>query len=90
MRINRQNRLTPARSRRDEQRANPETAAQPEIVAEPVAASAPPTPEPPRREHLYGSTYRVRITFDELMATRGYLGESVLAQRRRIVPPTDA
>ncbi|MCP3811359.1 hypothetical protein NLX62_03300 [Mycobacteriaceae bacterium Msp059] len=90
MRVNRRNRLTPARSRRGEQRANPETAAQPETVAEPVEASTPPTPEPPRREHLYGSTYRVRMSFDELMATRGYLGEQVLAQRRRTVRPTYA
>lgn len=52
---------------------------------EPVTEAA---PEPPRREHLFGSQYTVRMTFDELMATRGYTGEQVL-QRRRLVAPGD-
>lgn len=50
--------------------------------AVPVAA---PTPEPQRREHLFGSQYRVRMSFEELMQTRGYTGERVL---RRLAEPS--
>lgn len=61
-----------------------------ELTAPPEPAAAP-VPEPPRREHLYGSTYRVRMSFAELMRTRGHLGEQVLlAQRRSLASPTDA
>jgi hypothetical protein len=59
--------------------------------AEPVAApdtAPPPEPAPPRREHLYGSTYAVKMSFEELMKTRGYLGERVLQQRRSLAAPT--
>lgn len=55
-------------------------------LAEPEPATEP-APEPPRREHLYGSTYRVRMSFEELMATRGYIGQQAL--RRRLVSPND-
>lgn len=81
MRVNRVNRrrLTPARSRRAE------------TVAETVDAEPDAAPDPPHREHMFGSQYRVRMSFDELMGTRGYLGEQVLAQRRRrLVASTDA
>lgn len=66
-------------------------------IAEPVAASEPvetapvqpaPPPPPPRRQHLYGSTYAVKMSFEELMKTRGYLGERVLQQRRSLAAPT--
>lgn len=51
-------------------------------AAGPVTGTAPPpAPEPPRREHLYGSVYRVRQSFEETMAQRGYTGE--MAQYRR-------
>lgn len=44
--------------------------------------------EPPRRQHLYGSTYRVRMSFDELMTERGRTGTAGL-YRRSLVPPSD-
>lgn len=50
-----------------------------------AASDAVPTPELPRREHLFGSQYRVRMSFEELMQTRGYTGERVL---RRLAAPT--
>ena len=65
---------------------------------EPVAESAPGPAheaaperdaEPPRREHLYGSTYRVRMSFDELMTERGRTGIAGM-YRRSIAPPGDA
>lgn len=52
-----------------------------------IHAESPDTPEPPRREHLFGSQYRVRMSFNEVMATRGYTGQQVL--RRRLVTPND-
>lgn len=52
---------------------------------DPVRVAAP-TPEPPRREHLFGSQYRVRMPFEELMQTRGYTGERVL---RRLAEPSN-
>lgn len=65
----------------DRLRSRTAAATAPEAV--PGAA---PTPEPPRREHLFGSQYRVRMSFEELMQTRGYTGERVLRQRRLVVP----
>lgn len=59
------------------------TAARAASNAEPVIA---PTPEPSRREHLFGSQYRVRMSFAELMQTRGYTGERVL---RRLAAPSN-
>lgn len=72
---------------------------------EPVADTpdeAVPTPEPqpkpeseaavmppPHREHLYGSTYRVRMNFAELMAERGRTGTAA-AYRRSLAPRADA
>ncbi len=65
---------------------------------EPVAESAPcpaheaapeRDAEPPRREHLYGSTFRVRMSFDELMTERGRT-ETAAAYRRSLAPPGDA
>ncbi|WP_409437218.1 hypothetical protein [Mycobacterium sp. SMC-14] len=61
-------------------------AAAAELVAEPEPDAA---PEPPRRAHLFGSQFRVRMSFDELMGTRGYLGEQGPAERRRLVPSSD-
>lgn len=59
------------------------------IAAEPNTETVTePAPEPPRREHLFGSQYRVRMSFDELMATRGYTGQQV-QMRRRLVAPSD-
>lgn len=43
-------------------------------------------PDPLRRKHMFGSQYRVRMSFDELMATRGYLGKQTLGQRRLVAP----
>ncbi|HET7665157.1 MAG TPA: hypothetical protein VFK56_03575 [Mycobacterium sp.] len=54
-------------------------------VAAAAASEAVPTPEPPRREHLFGSQYRVRMSFEELTQTRGYAGERVL---RRLAAPS--
>jgi hypothetical protein len=54
-------------------------AAAPEPVAEPVA---PPEPEPPRRVHLYGSTYSVKMSFAEVMAARGYAPEDLYMRRK--------
>ncbi|BBY67766.1 hypothetical protein MHEL_60090 [Mycolicibacterium helvum] len=48
----------------------------------PIAA---PAPETLRREHLFGSQYRVRMSFAELMQTRGCTGERVL---RGLAGPT--
>jgi hypothetical protein len=55
------------------------------LAAESVAA---PEPEaaPPVRQHLFGSQYRVRMSFEELMCTRGYTGEEM---RRRFVTSSD-
>ncbi|OBF93050.1 hypothetical protein A5773_20090 [Mycobacterium sp. 852014-52450_SCH5900713] len=49
--------------------------------AQPVAADAEAAPEPPRRVHMFGSQYTVKMSFEELMRTRGYLGEQVLLRR---------
>jgi hypothetical protein len=57
-------------------------AAAAESVAEPEAA-------PPVRQHLFGSQCRVRMSFDDLMRTRGHTGEQMLAQRRRLVASSD-
>ncbi|MBV5244450.1 hypothetical protein KUF57_12995 [Mycolicibacterium sp. PAM1] len=54
-----------------------------------IHAESPDTPEPPRREHLFGSQYAVRMSFDELMTTRGYTGQRVLRQRHRLVAPSE-
>lgn len=82
MRLTRRPRHLVARARAKIAAAS-ETAAP---AAEPVTE---PAPEPPRREHLFGSQYRVRMSFDELMATRGYTGEQVLQLRRRLVAPSE-
>jgi hypothetical protein len=59
-------------------------------ASEPVAATEPATePRPPRRTHLFGSQYRVRMSFKELMAARGYTGQAAL-YRNRLVSTTDA
>jgi hypothetical protein len=70
--------------------AAPEAEAAPEPVADAVSAAEPVAevaPEPPRREHLFGSQYRVRMSFADVMATRGYTGEQVL---RRLAAPSDS
>ncbi len=86
--------MTASRQRRqllDRLRSRTDRATTPE----PVALSAPPvvTPEPepapPRREHLFGSQYRLRLSFGELMETRGYTGERVL-RGLRVAETTDA
>lgn len=94
LRVHRRRRSVAARIRKalaaalaDQPRDAEATAADPATAeAEPVTEAA---PELPRREHLFGSQYTVRMTFDELMATRGYTGEQVLQQRRRLVAPSD-
>ncbi len=58
---------------------------------EPVTeAETPPQPEPtpPRREHVFGSQYRVRVGLAEVLTARG-LGAGVDGYRRRIVPSAD-
>ncbi|MGB5111218.1 MAG: hypothetical protein WBO08_06200 [Mycobacterium sp.] len=70
-------------------RANDIAASEPLAESTPAVAPAMPL-APPRREHLFGSQYRVLMSFDELMATRGYLGEQALLQRQRVVPASDA
>lgn len=59
-------------------------------TADPVtSATADPAPEAeaPHREHLFGSQYRVRVPFDDLMAERGRTGTAGLY--RRSLTPTD-
>jgi hypothetical protein len=63
-----------------EQLAAPE----PALAAEPVAE-----PGLPRRTHLFGSQYRVRMSFEELMATRGYSEQAAL-YRNRLASASDA
>jgi hypothetical protein len=70
-------------------RTNNIAASEPLVESTPAVVNEMPS-APPRREHLFGSQYRVRMSFDELMATRGYLGEQVLCQRRRLVAHGDA
>jgi hypothetical protein len=61
-----------------------------ESVTEPARIAAMATePEPSRRTHLFGSQYRVRMSFEELMAARGYTGQAAV-YRNRLVPATDA
>lgn len=60
-------------------------------VADAPSVPAPdPAPDavPPRREHLYGSTYRVRMSLDEVLAERGRTGTAGL-YRRSLAPPGD-
>lgn len=67
-------------------------ASEPAPAARPVteAVRAEPAAEPePRRTHLFGSQYRVRMSFEELMAARGYAGPAALF-RNRLTPATDA
>ncbi|MDV3135412.1 hypothetical protein [Mycobacterium sp. 29Ha] len=56
--------------------APPATAA----AAEPATVEA----EPPRREHMFGSRYHVRQSFEETMRQRGYMGQSALLRRRLV------
>ena len=51
-------------------------------VADPAPDPAPvPDAEPPRREHLYGSTYRVRMSLGEVLAERRRIGTAGLYRR---------
>lgn len=83
----------PQRSRLlDRLRSRTDATTTPEPVAEPApppVATAEPEPAPPRRGHLFGSQYRVRMSFAELMETRGYTGERVL-RGLRVAETTDA
>jgi hypothetical protein len=64
--------------------AEPAPAAEP--VAEPAfAVEAVTEPEPPRRIHMFGSQYWVRMSFEELMARRGYTGLAAL-YRNNLTP----
>lgn len=51
-----------------------------------TAAAEPATVEtgPPRREHMFGSQYHVRQSFEETMRQRGYMGQSALLRRRLV------
>ena len=69
--------------------AAPETAHRHQSDGQVIHAESPDVPEPPRREHLFGSQYAMRMSFDEVMATRGYTGQQVLRQRHRLVAPSD-
>ena len=87
MHMNRRRRLTPARVRRAETAAS---AASTAPVTETAGSSIAPVTEtaldqltqPPRREHLYGSTYLVRQSFEETTRQRGYYGEFARYRRR--------
>ncbi|BBZ08295.1 hypothetical protein MDOR_24640 [Mycolicibacterium doricum] len=50
----------------------------------PAAEPATVEPEPPSREHLFGSQYLVRQSFEETMRQRGYRGQSALLRRRLV------
>lgn len=50
----------------------------------PAAESPTVEAEPARREHLFGSQYRVRQSFEETMRQRGYMGQSALLRRRLV------
>ena len=54
-------------------------------ATEPVSESEP----PPRRTHLFGSQYRVRTSFEELMPARGDIGQAAFF-RNRLISATDA
>jgi hypothetical protein len=85
---NRRRRLLLARIRDKLDAFEPAPATEP--VTEPTRAAKPATePEPPRRIHLFGSQYRVRMSFEELMAARGYVGPAAL-YRSRLMPATYA
>lgn len=47
-------------------------------------AASEPEPQPPSREHLFGSQYLVRQSFAETMRQRGYIGQSALLRRRLV------
>lgn len=64
--------------------ADPAPAAEPAFAVEAVTE-----PEPPRRIHMFGSQYRVRMSFEELMARRGYTGLAAL-YRNNLTPATGA
>lgn len=53
-------------------------------VAETVTETTPTetAPEPPRREHLFGSQYLVRQSMEETMRQRGFTGQSALYRRQ--------
>lgn len=50
----------------------------------PAAEPATVETEPPRREHMFGSQYHVRQSFEETMRQRGYRGQSALMSRRLV------
>lgn len=84
--------MTASRQRRqllDRLRSRTDATPTPEPVAAPPPPVATPEPAPPRRERLFGSQYRVRMSFAELMQTRGYTGERVL-RGLRLAETTDA
>ncbi|MGF2945270.1 hypothetical protein [Mycobacterium sp. Lab-001] len=72
--------------------SGPEPIAAPEselrTLGQVINDESPDEPEPPRVEHRYGSTFRVRMSFDEVLAARG-CGTADLNHCRRLVPPGD-
>lgn len=71
------------RPRRMIARARTKLTAAPETVAPVTETTATETaPEPPRREHLFGSQYLVRQSMEETMGQRGYTGQSALYRRQ--------
>lgn len=82
LRVNRRPRRVIARARAKltatSEATTPTTPAA-EPAAEPLDTET--TPEPPRRVHMFGSQYRVRVPFEETMAARGYLGTAAIYRR---------
>ncbi|BCP04606.1 hypothetical protein MINTM019_20620 [Mycobacterium paraintracellulare] len=78
LRVNRRPRHVIARAR-TKLTAAPEPVA--ESVAEPVTDTET-APEPPRREHLFGSQYVVRQSMEETLRQRGFTGQSALYRRQ--------
>lgn len=84
LRVNRRPRHVIARARTKLTAAPEAVAPVADSVAETVAdtEATATAPEPPRREHLFGSQYVVRQSIEETLRQRGYTGQSALYQRQ--------